>query len=79
MIHTNTSLARVCLAAACLVGFSAQGVPPLAEERVKAIRAYLAAQTCPEPEIDGDNYGNREGVPRGPFYYGWTLDPLPKL
>ena len=79
MTSSNTSLARACLAAAFLVGFSAQGVPPLAEERIKAIRAYLAAQTCPEPEIDGDNYGNREGVPRGPFYYGWTLDPLPKL
>ena len=52
---------------------------PLAPERVERIKAYLAAQECPMPEIDGDNYGNREGVPTGPFYYGFTLDPLEKL
>ena len=59
---------------------AAQGrAVPLAPERVERIKAYLAAQECPMPEIDGDNYGNREGVPTGPFYYGFTLDPLEKL
>ena len=59
---------------------AAQGrAAPLAPERVERIKAYLAGQECPMPEIDGDNYGNREGVPTGPFYYGFTLDPLEKL
>ena len=51
----------------------------LAPERVEKIKAYLASQKCPEPEIDAENYGVREAVPNGRFYYGWTLDPLPQL
>ncbi|MCR5839637.1 MAG: hypothetical protein K6G94_08390, partial [Kiritimatiellae bacterium] len=47
----------------------------LAPERVAKIKEYLAAQKCPEPEIDAENYGAREAVPSGRFYYGWTLDP----
>ena len=56
-----------------------KGLLYLPPERVKKIKAYLASQKCPEPEIDADNYGYREAVPRGDCYYGWTLDPLPKL
>lgn len=51
----------------------------LAPERVEKIKAYLALQKCQEPEIDADNYGVGEAVPKGIFYYGWTLDPLSKL
>ena len=73
---------RNSVVAMWIVGLAvaAQGrAAPLAPERVERIKAYLAGQECPMPEIDGDNYGNREGVPTGPFYYGFTLDPLEKL
>ena len=56
-----------------------EGLVNLPPERVKKIKAYLASQKCQEPKIDADNYGVREAVPDGLFYYGWTLDPLPRL
>jgi len=55
------------------------GLLDLAPERVAKIKEYLAAQKCPEPEIDAENYGAKAAVPSGPFYYGWTVDPLPQL
>ena len=55
------------------------GLLHLPPERVAKIKSHLAVQKCPEPEIDAANYGAREAVPNGMFYYGWTLDPLPKL
>ena len=62
-----------------IVAVGDTGLLPLPPERVAKIKSYLAAQECPEPEIDAANYGAREAVPSGRFYYGWTLDPLPQL
>ncbi|MDO5320733.1 MAG: hypothetical protein Q4G65_19080 [bacterium] len=55
------------------------GVPDLTPERVKAIKSYLAEQKCPLPKIDTDNYGRGPAIPGAVYYYGHTLDPLPKL
>ena len=62
-----------------IVAVGDTGLSPLPPERVAKIKSYLAAQECPEPEIDAANYGAREAVPNSRFYYGWTLDPLPNL
>ena len=79
-----SSIATAAVACLCLHSFPVMaednnGLLNLAPERVEKIKAYLAVQKCPEPEIDAENYGVREAVPNGRFYYGWTLDPLPQL
>lgn len=82
-VHMS-SIATAAVVCLCLHSFPVmaednKGLVDLAPERVEKIKAYLASQKCPEPEIDAENYGVREAVPNGRFYYGWTLDPLPQL
>lgn len=71
-----------CLLSAVLSAqlvFAGQTEVALSPERVRAIKSYLAAQACPLPKIDAENYGEKSAVPQGREYYGHTDDPLPKL
>ena len=60
------------------IGAKAQ-IPDLTPERVEAIKAYLSAQACQQPEIDAANYGRSSAIPKRKYYYAFTLDPFPSL
>ena len=77
MNHVKVTLSAVACVCAALSSVGA--ARPLSDADVSRIRGYLAAQECPQPTIDKENYGTREGVPGPAYYYGWTLDPLEKM